>query len=284
MIPKRVSDRLVHSVGKYQQILKNARDRDVNESNTVFVIRDMLADVFGYDGHLDITSEFAVKGTYCDLAVKVDGKVEYLVEAKAIGIGLNDNHLRQVVDYGARNGVPWVILTNGMLWQIYSIRFEQPISYDLVCAFDFSELSAKNVDHQEKLFIVCKEGLNRDAREEYQRRVLALNRFVLGALILSDEVTGVIRRELRKVSNGVVIEPGVLKSVLANEVLKREIVEGEDASMAQTKIRKFYCRPRKPKVLDPVASSKNACQEIDAQTEQTPEQNPGTESQSEPSV
>jgi len=39
----------------------------------VFIIRDMLAEVFGYDELLDITSEFAIKGTYCDLAIKLDG-------------------------------------------------------------------------------------------------------------------------------------------------------------------------------------------------------------------
>jgi len=31
-----------------------------------------------------------------------------------------------------------------MVWQVNKIRFEQPISYDLVCSFDFSELEPKN--------------------------------------------------------------------------------------------------------------------------------------------
>jgi len=118
MTPKRVSDRLVRSVAKFQQVLRVAKDRDVNESDTVSIVKDMLADVFGYDKYLEITSESAVRGTFCDLAIKVDKKFEYLIEVKAIGLDLKPAHLRQAIDYGANKGVQWIILTNGMVWQV----------------------------------------------------------------------------------------------------------------------------------------------------------------------
>ncbi len=158
MIPKRVADRLARSIGKYQQVLKAAKDRDVNESNTVSIIRDMLADVFGYDKLLEVTSEYAIRGTYCDLAIEIDKKIEFLIEAKAIGLGLKDPHLRQAVDYAANKGAQWVILTNGLMWQVYKIRFEKPINWDLVSEFAFDELDPKIEEHLEKLFLVCKEG------------------------------------------------------------------------------------------------------------------------------
>lgn len=240
MIPKRVSDRLVRGIAKYQQVLQIAKDRDVNEPDTVSIIKDMLADVFGYDKYLDVTSEFAIRGTFCDLAIKIDNKVEFLIEAKAIGLELKEGHLRQAIEYGANNGVPWVLLTNGMVWRVYKIRFEQPINYDLVCEFNFAELDTKNEEHQEKLFIVCKEGLVKAAREEFHEKILTVNRFVLGALILGDEVVGVIRRELRKLSDGVLVTPEEIALVLANEVLKRDVLEGDDASKAQARVRRFY--------------------------------------------
>lgn len=240
MIPKRVSDRLVRSVGKFQQVLKNAKDRDVNESDTVFIIKDILAEVFGYDKFLEVTSEFAVRGTYCDLAIKVDNKVEFLIEAKAIGIDLKEGHLRQAVDYGANKGVQWVILTNGMNWQVYKLRFERPINYDLLCSFNFDELNPKNEDHQEKLFIICKEGLVKDAREKFHEKVLTVNRFVLGALILSDEVVNSIRRELRKFSDGILVTPEEITKILTNEVIKRDVLEGEDALKAKSRVQRFY--------------------------------------------
>ena len=242
MIPKRVSDRLVRSVGKFQQVLRIAKDRDVNESDTVSIIKDMLAEIFGYDKYLDLTSEFAVRGTFCDLAIKVENKVEYLIEAKAIGLELKVGHMRQAIEYGANNGVPWVILTNAMTWRVYKIRFEQPINYDLVCSFSFSELDPKKEADQKELFIICKEGLVKAAREEFHEKKSTINRFVLGALILSDEIVGMIRRELKKLSNGVLVESEEITKVLKNEVLKRDVLEGEDASKAQTQVRKFRAK------------------------------------------
>jgi predicted type IV restriction endonuclease len=258
MIPKRVSDRLARGITKFQQVLQIAKDRDVNESDTVSIIKDLLAEVFGYDKYLDVTSEFAVRGTFCDLAIKVENKVEFMIEAKAIGLELKEGHLRQAIEYGANNGVQWVILTNGMVWKVYKIRFEQPINYDLVCEFSFAELDPKNEEHQEKLFIICKEGLVKDAREEFHEKILTVNRFVLGALIVNDEVVGVIRRELRKLSDGVLVAPEEVVMVLTNEVLKRDVLEGDEAAKAQARVRRFYGKAaRRPR---------------DAGTEKAPEQ------------
>ena len=52
----------------------------------------------------------------------VDGTVRFLIEAKAIGISLNDHMVRQIVDYGANLGTDWVLLTNGVKWNLYKIH------------------------------------------------------------------------------------------------------------------------------------------------------------------
>ncbi|MHB8056105.1 MAG: type I restriction enzyme HsdR N-terminal domain-containing protein, partial [Candidatus Aminicenantales bacterium] len=224
----------------YNHVLQKPKDRDVNESDTVSIIRDMMESVFGYDKHIDITSEFAIRGTYCDLAVKIDNKIEFLIEAKAIGLGLKEGHLRQVIDYAANNGAQWVILTNAMIWQVYKIKFEKPINHDLVCEFSFDEIDPKNEDDLEKIFIICKEGLSKDAREDFHVKTLAVNRFSLGALMISDEVVTFIRRELRKFTDGVLVSPEEIIQVLSNEVIKREVLDGEEAAKAQAAVRRFY--------------------------------------------
>lgn len=63
-VPKRVAERLVAGIKRYQPILAAARSRDVGESDTVTIVKDMLADVFGYDKYADVTSEYAIRGTY----------------------------------------------------------------------------------------------------------------------------------------------------------------------------------------------------------------------------
>ena len=140
-VPKKVADRFSKTVAVFQRVLADAKDRDVNESDTVTIVTDLLADVFGYDKYSDITSEQAIRGTFCDLAVKQDGKVKFLIEVKAIGLTLRENHLRQAVNYGANQGIPWVVLTNGLRWEIYRIAFEQPIRHEEVCASGFLELA-----------------------------------------------------------------------------------------------------------------------------------------------
>jgi hypothetical protein len=242
MVPKRVEERLVKSIGRYQQILKSAKDRDVNETDTTSIIKDMLSDIFGYDKYLNITSEFAVRGTFCDIAVKVDNKVEFLIEAKAIGIELKESHLRQALEYCATSGTPWTILTNSINWQVYKIRFEKPIEAEQICAFNIFEINPQDEEQQEKLFILCKEGLAKDAREEFHEKILTINRFLLGALVLSDEIVAAVRRELRKISGGILVSPEEISKVLSNEVLKRDTIEGEDALKAQSRIRKYYGR------------------------------------------
>jgi hypothetical protein len=73
---------------------------------------------------------------------------------------------------------------------------------------------------------------------EYHTQKQALSRFFLGAVILSNPVVEVIRRELRRVSPDVKIELDQIRSALAAEVLKREVMEGEKAEEAGKKVAK----------------------------------------------
>lgn len=244
-ISKKVSDRLSREIGKFQKVLKTAKDRDVNESDTVTIITDMLASVFGFDKYAEITSEQAIRGTYCDLAVKLDGKIKYLIEVKAIGLNLKENHLRQAIGYGANHGINWVVLTNGVNWEIYKIKFDRPVGYDLVCAFDFTELNSRKQEDQDKVFLLCKEGLAKAAIEEFHDHVQSVNRFIIGAIVLSDPIVTVIRKELRKVSPGVKVSPEEIEKILSSEVLKRDVVEGESAEAAIKRVKKRVRKPQK---------------------------------------
>ncbi|OGH98940.1 MAG: hypothetical protein A2X42_09015 [Candidatus Margulisbacteria bacterium GWF2_38_17] len=240
VLSKKTIDRFSKNVSKFQGILRLAKDRDVNESDTVSIITDILADVLGYDKYLEITRELAIRSTYCDLAIKVDNNIQYLIEAKAIGIELKENHLRQAIDYGANHGIPWVILTNGISWEIYKIRFEKPINYDLVCSFNFLEINHKKEVDQEKLFIISKEGLSKDAREDFHEKVQSFNRFIVGAIILNENVVNTIKKELKKLNAGIKVDNDQIQKMLSSEVLKRDVIEGDEAIKAQARMKRFY--------------------------------------------
>ena len=276
-LPKKVQERLSKEVSKYQRVLQSAKDRDVNEADTGVIIADILAGVFGFDKYSEITSEFAIRGTFCDLAAKIDGNIQFLVEVKAIGLDLKENHLRQAINYGANHGVPYVVLTNGSIWEIYRIRFEQPIQHEQICRIDFLELNARKAEDQEKLFLLCKEGLTKKAIEEFQEHIQVVNRFVIAAILVTDNVVNTIRREIKRMEPGLRVDNEEIRTIIQGEVLKREVIEGEKATEAKQRIKRAMKRTlrrgKSSSSHDHITDTKQTVQESDE-----PGMNPANES------
>jgi hypothetical protein len=235
-VPARVASRLQAGIKRFQPILASAKSRDVGESDTVIIVTDMLSEVFGFDKYSEITSECAIRGTWCDLGIKIDGVFQYLIEVKAIGLELKDSYTKQAVDYSANQGTDWVILTTGEIWRVYKVSFTKPIDQELVLEFSFSQFNPKKSDDIEILYNLTREGWLKSALGEFHAQRQALSRFFLGAMVLSDPVLDVIRRELRRLSPDIRIDTEQIKMALTQDVLKREVVEGEKAQEARKKI------------------------------------------------
>jgi hypothetical protein len=137
---------------RFQGIVDSARLRNQRVGHRL-IITDILPDVFGRDEYTEIGSEYAIRSIFCDLAIKIDGHLQILIEVKAIGIDLKDVHTRQAVDYAANQGVDWAVVTNGLMRSLLM--------------------------------------------ESHQQRQ-ATNPFCLAALLVSDPVLEVVRRELRR--------------------------------------------------------------------------------------
>ena len=159
-VPKRVADRIKLGLRTFRRILEDARNADRSEQDTVTIVTDMLADIFGYNKYSELTGEYAIRGTYCDLAVKIDGKVKYLIEVKAVDKSLKENHLRQATDYAAKEGIEWVTLTNGIQWQAYRMIFEQPVRFEHVFTIDLLEGGS---ELPEMIYMLCREGIAKQA-------------------------------------------------------------------------------------------------------------------------
>jgi hypothetical protein len=239
-IANKVASRLVAGVKKFQPILADAKNRDFTEADTVNIVRKILSEVFGYDEFREVTSEHAIKGTYCDLAIKLNDNTKpcLLIEGKAVGVELKESHVNQVVFYGAKDGVKWVILTNGLVWQVYKVVFGEPLNQEKVFEFEFLKLNAKNDSDLESLYLITKEGIASCCLEDYDAHQQAMSRFSLAATIISEPVLEVIRRELRRVSPNAKITTEEIESALRSYVLKGEVVEGAKAIEAQKKIAK----------------------------------------------
>jgi hypothetical protein len=237
-IPAKVQTRLTSGLKKFQSIVNSAKAKDINESDTVVIITDMLSELFGYDKYSEITSEQAVKKTFCDLAIKIDNKVRFIIEVKAAALELKDDHIRQAVDYGANYGVEWVILTNSNDWKVFKIIFGKPLSHELVYDFVFTQLNVKKESDIELLYYVCKESLGKSLLEDFLIQKQVMSRFFLGQIILNEIVMDSIRKLMKKVVPEVKVSCDEIKQVIEQEVLKREVLEGKMAEDAKKRIAK----------------------------------------------
>jgi len=208
----------------------------------VVIVTDILSEVFGYDKYTELTSEKAIRGTFCDIAIKLEGRLKAIVEVKSVAIDFRQQHIRQAVDYATREGVDWVVLTNAMAWQVYRVGSVKPVSEELVAEFNLLDVNPRTEAHLELLYLLSREGVFKDALEEHYLRHQATSRHLLGALMLTEPVLAVVRRELRRMSPEVKVSIEELQETLATEVLKRDVTEGEEADAARKRVQKTMAK------------------------------------------
>jgi predicted type IV restriction endonuclease len=254
-LSKRFVDRAKPALRRYQKAFESAKSRDVNESDTRVIISDFVAEVLGFDKYSELTTELAVKSTFCDLAIKFKGKLKFLIECKSAGTSLKDNHLRQATDYAANEGVEWVVLTNGPEWHVHRMRFEQPIRSDEVFAFNLLDPDLKNVELLERLYLISREGTAATAIDEYWEQKEATSRFVVAQLLLSANILSALRRQLRRMYPGVKITEEELAELLGNEVLKRDVLECDRAAEAARIIKRHSRRLAKAANAPPLVTA-----------------------------
>lgn len=229
-ISAKVKNRLVEGMKKFKPIVTKAKDKDVNESDTVAIIMDILSDVFGYDKYSEITSEYAIKKTYCDLALKVNGQPAILLEAKAAGLNLKEQHIKQSVDYGSNSGIEWVILTNSVQWMIYRIIFGKPVVAELVYDFDFTQINTKKESDIELLYYLTKEAMSKAGKaslDEFHMHKQVVNKFVVAQTLLSEPVLDSVRKTIKKIAPEAKGTNDELYRIIIDEIIKRDVLDDE---------------------------------------------------------
>jgi hypothetical protein len=234
----KVRERLVSGLKRLCPIVTQQKARDVSEADTVTLVKDVLSEAFGFDKYAELTSEHAIRGTFCDLAIKLEDRLVELVEIKAVGITLDDRHVKQAIDYASNQGIEWVILTNASCWRLYQVIFAKPIDKRLLLEIDLCSVDLRKEQHLEMLYLFTKEGFSKGAHLELRDRQDATSRYMLAALLLNnDSVLGTIRRELRRVVD-VIVDEAVVIQVLRDEVIKRDSLEGASYESAVKRVNK----------------------------------------------
>jgi len=55
VIPAKVVDRIKDNLMKIQKVIEQAKNRDINEADTVVIVTDVLNNIFGYDKYTEVT-------------------------------------------------------------------------------------------------------------------------------------------------------------------------------------------------------------------------------------
>lgn len=241
-LPKKFADRVSANIRKYQKIALAQQKADVAEANTVTLVKDILADIFGYDKWDELTGEHQIKATFCDIAIKIGGQLRLLIEVKSAGTSLADNHLQQVINYGAHQGVHWLILTNAVEWRLVRIVVANQISHEEVARLHFLDVNPRKADDLEKLFLLAREGVTTDAMDQFHQQAQLFSPYTVSALARSEAVLNTLRREIRRLFPEVRVELGDLAAMLEEHVIKRETLEGERAKEAATRIKRAHGR------------------------------------------
>ena len=192
---------------KFTQSIKDYKKKfldkplgELDESGTRLLINHFLTEMLGYETLTEVKTEYMIKGTYADYVIQTSGKRHFLVEVKALSLNLSANHLRQSINYGANEGIDFVLLTNGRVFELYKVLFEKPISHELIYSLNLADLSnIKGI--AEQLQYLHKDSVLKKGLEILWDRHSALSPKNLSKLLFSAEVVSFLQKELKKKHN-----------------------------------------------------------------------------------
>ncbi|WP_164204799.1 type I restriction enzyme HsdR N-terminal domain-containing protein [Pseudarthrobacter sulfonivorans] len=205
------------AVQRFTKPLHDLLARDANEGDTRLLITDMLCEGLGYDKFRDLTTEYMVKQDFADYGVRIDKQLIAFIEVKRVSQKLSERHLRQVQMYAVNEGVEWMILTNGQVWQAYHLTGGLPVIVNL--AFEIDLLGPEPLEEKaDKMFFLHREALKRRRIDELWKHRAATSPDALLDIILSDSVLDVIRKEIKR-NTGITTTVQTLAAVIRTEIV-----------------------------------------------------------------
>jgi len=230
---------------KLAPVMLEAQQANLNEADTAQRLVIFLEEVLGYDPLTEISREAQIKDKYVDIALKIDGAVKILVEAKAAGVDLRDRHIEQAKSYAAESNIRWVVLTNGVIWSLYHLTFEEGIEYERLFLAD---LATDDLDQAaEKLALIHRRSVAHGKHEEFWSLHAALDAVSLGKAIYAENVLRLMRRDIRKREGILVDEEDLAAAIHAMHS------PGAREKIGPVRIRRHRApRPAKEEAIEPV--------------------------------
>ena len=239
-IPHKIQERIKAALRRFKPLLKAARERDAGRADTATLALDLLSELFGYDRYSEITSELDNKESVFDFSIQTEGQPRMLVRVSPIGMAPDDRYLLATAQYAQMNEVDWIIMTNGIAWQVHHVEDvganapETPV----VLAFDLLQMQPGREAHLGTIHLLTREGHEKAGLSHFKLRLEMTNRHYLGAMVLSDAVVASVRRELQKLNPDLRVTPAELRENLAKGVLRPDIVQSNETRSLMVHLQK----------------------------------------------
>jgi hypothetical protein len=215
-------ERVRVAIRRFNKPLADLVERDANEGDTRLLVTDFLCDGLGFDKYEDLTTEYQVKGEFADYGVRIDKQLIAFIEVKRCTQKLGMRHLRQVQMYAVNEGVEWMILTNGQVWQIYHLTGGLPVVIDMALEVDL--LSEDSLAHKaDQLFYLSKDAFKRRLLDDLWKAKAATAPRSLVSVLLTDTVIEAVRKELRR-QTGYNSDASEIQRALKADVIRADLL------------------------------------------------------------
>ena len=142
-------DDLQGVIEKLQNMIETHSDYlSRHETRTRQVLIDPLLRELGWDvsDPAAVQLEYRVGQQWADYALMSDNQPVAVIEAKRLGRGLEDDEIMQVLNYANRDGIDYMIVTDGDHWEMYEVFKRGTLEERLLMKFQLSQQPAhKNV-------------------------------------------------------------------------------------------------------------------------------------------
>ena len=173
----------------------------------------MFEEVLGYDPLGDITRECPIDNLYVDIALKVDGAMRLLVEVKSAGTQLRDHHIKQALLYAAKANVPWVVLTSGVVWNLYHLSFDEGIEDVKAFSVDLGSESLDIDTVADQLALLHRHSLAKGELDDWWRQQSALGPESIARAIFTEDTMKLIKRDIHHRENILIDEEDLAQKI-----------------------------------------------------------------------
>ena len=130
--PSRMKKVLSSEIKKFKPLVQNliSRGKESSEDDARILINDILSDMLGFDKYNELRTEHREKNGRLDYVIKCtegpnankESSFDFVIEAKACHINLNDNHINQTLAYCLTMDIRFFVLTNVAEWKLYFVN------------------------------------------------------------------------------------------------------------------------------------------------------------------